>query len=245
MLSRRSTSASVTQPSVNVCRDQTRVLDVDQWGTLLDHERECRVHSRASARSVATAAASLGTRSPPIPTIFRSRPRREGHRDLSAGLGCGKSSELLAPGRVTASRLEQSRPRRGCFDGPPAAPPLAVAAMTLGDSERPAVVEPADAFVAERSPGAGERHDRGLDVAVARAWPWALPRQNSGSPACACLRVKAIKSTDLLDIPRLIGILPDRETCITQTPLAVQRARGSRGHASPRAMSVALSVLVT
>jgi hypothetical protein len=33
----------------------------------------------------------------------------------SASLGCGKSSQLLAPGRVTASRLKRSRRRGGRF----------------------------------------------------------------------------------------------------------------------------------
>jgi hypothetical protein len=64
-------------------------------------------------------------------------------------------------------------------------------------------------------------------------------------PVLSLSHVKSRNSIDLLDIRSLIAILPDRETCITQTPLAVQRALGSHVHVAQRAMFVALSVVVT
>jgi hypothetical protein len=51
---------------------------------------------------------------------------------------------------VAAPRLKQSHPRRGCFDGPPAAPPLAVAPMPLGESRRPGRHDGSDRRVGEQ-----------------------------------------------------------------------------------------------
>jgi hypothetical protein len=59
-------------------------------------------------------------------------------RDARTTAETGLRRLSLAGPSMAPPRLLQSRSRRGRFGGPPAAPPLAVSPLPLGDSERPA-----------------------------------------------------------------------------------------------------------
>jgi hypothetical protein len=99
------------------------------------------------------------------------------------------------------------------------------------------------AFHGARSAGAERPCIRPTRGSPDRSLPRTRGARWSGTRSCAlsCLSANSINSMDLLDISRLVAILPDRETCITQTQLALQRARCGHVHAAPRAMFVALS----
>ena len=64
-------------------------------------------------------------------------------------------------------RLKRSRLHRGCCDGPPAAPSLGVELLSLGRCDRPTAATSTNAFVAKRSPGTGDWHDRGVSIGIA------------------------------------------------------------------------------
>ena len=81
--------------------------------------------------------------------------------------GCERSS--TAP-----SRLKQSRPRRGCFAGPPAAPPLAVAPMPLSEASARQGRRDLALPVGSEGPGVRLRWGRAQACSAAASMLWLL-----------------------------------------------------------------------
>ena len=104
--------------------DRTAEIDGHDLAQSVDHLRVPRIQNAVTATTrMLNKIDKLGL---PPSVQDGSRPR------------CRASRRPPPFARATPRRLKQSRPRRGCFDGPPAERPLAVAPVPLGPLRTPA-----------------------------------------------------------------------------------------------------------